>query len=92
MRVPRVGPWGPKVRGGGAARGANRGWRSRRFRAGAWAASLLGGGRGRRRPSTFALGGATGKGNVRRRRSLRGVEPWQLEFVALQGRDVVRCD
>ena len=22
MRVPRVGPWGPKVRGGGAARGA----------------------------------------------------------------------
>ena len=68
MRSPRVGPWGPNVRGGGAPRG-HRGWRSSRFRAGSWTRVLLVvSAAGRRRSSTFALVGATGKGNVRRRR------------------------
>ena len=66
MRSPRVGPWGPKVHGGGAARGAGR---SSLFRAGSWTRFLLVvAAEGRRRPSTFALVGATGKRNVRRRR------------------------
>ena len=65
MRSPRVGPWGPKVHGGGAARGG----RSRRSRARSWTRVLLVvAAAGRRRPSTFALVGATGKRNVRRRR------------------------
>ena len=68
MRAPRVGPWGPNGCGGGAVASESPGWRSSRSRAGSWAGSLLGGGRGQRRPSTFALVGRTGKGNVRSRR------------------------
>ena len=50
-------------------RGGHRGWRSSRFRAGSWTRVLLVvSAAGRRRSSTFALVGATGKGNVRRRR------------------------
>ena len=49
--------------------GGNRGWRSIRFRAGSWTRFLLVvAAAGGRRPSTFALVGRTGKGNVRRRR------------------------
>ena len=52
-----------------ASRGGHRGWLSSRSCAGAWAGSLsLVAAASRRRPSTFALVGATGKGNVRRRR------------------------
>ena len=45
-----------------------RGWLSSRSCAGSWAGSLLVVAAGKRRPSTFALVGATGKRNVRRRR------------------------
>ena len=69
MRSPRVGPWRPNVRGGGAVAGGGTGGGGR-------AGLVRGHGRGpslvaaagRRRPSTFALVGATGKRNVRRRR------------------------
>ena len=87
MRAPRVGPWGPKVRGGGAARGApwvavepvscgGMGcvppwWRPRQ----AASVHIRSGGRDREVESAEAT-------------VLRGVEPWQLEFVALQGRHV----
>ena len=65
---PRVGPWGPNVRGGGAARRAS-GVAVEPVSCGVMdSVPPCGGSAGRRRPSTFALGGATGKGNVRRRR------------------------
>ena len=46
----------------------HRGWWSSRSRAGSWTESSVPAATGGGRPSTFALVGATGKGNVRRRR------------------------
>ena len=54
---------------GAVARESPEAWWSRRSRAGSWTRVLLVvAAAGRRRPSTFALVGATGKRNVRRRR------------------------
>ena len=66
MRSPRVGPWGPNVRVSGAvARGAP-GVVVEPVSCGVMDSVPPRG--GSRRSSTFALVGATGKGNVRRRR------------------------
>ena len=66
MRSPRVGPWGPNVRVSGAvARGAP-GVVVELVSCGVMDSVPPRG--GSRRSSTFALVGATGKGNVRRRR------------------------
>ena len=69
MRSPRVGPWGPNVRVSGAAARASPGVAVEPVSCGVmdWVLLVVAAA-GRRRPSTFALVGATGKGNVRRRR------------------------
>ncbi len=50
------------------SRGGRRGGLAESCRVGPWTRVLLSGATGGGRPSTFALVGATGKGNVRRRR------------------------
>ena len=69
MRTPRVGPWRPNVRAGGAIAGGGTGGgcRGGLVRGHGLGPSLVVAA-GKRRPSTFALVGRTGKGNVRRRR------------------------
>ena len=64
-----------RYRRGGGLRGC---WSSGP-RAGSWAGSLLGAAASRRRPSTFALVSATGKGNVRRRRDGDGTRGVHLD-------------
>ena len=68
MRAPRVGPWGPNVRVSGAVARASPGVVVEPVSCGAWTESSVPAATGGGRPSTFALVGATGKGNVRRRR------------------------